>query len=654
MTKHLLTLSILALTLSVHAQQPKFFQETWAEHPVIHTVDARFSTESAIILRDLRRVEYNQIDSQKYEKYRTVHRIIHVIDDKGIESFNKIYIGYTDTSDILAMRARAILPNGSIREISRSDMKDINEDGKHYKIFAMEGLEKGSEVEFYYTVRSSLNFFGEESLQGSFPILDAQLEIVGPKDLIFQLHGYNSNITVSDTTNGGKKIVSTRLTDIPGAEKEKYSAYNASLRRVEYRLSYNSTSASDRIRLNTWNMFAQRIHEMYETFSEKDLKRVDDVIETNDWQKLTDDRQKIIAVENYLKKQFTTRKEIDNENAGKIDWMIKNKIASHYGMIRLYAAIYTKLGIDHQIVVTCDRNERSIDRSFENWDNADEFLFYFPSTKKFLAPLSVYMRYPWFSPNWAATDGVFCQSTTIGNYTTAIAVIKKVPLADFGESYSKLVATFRFNTRLDSLIVNFKEADYGYPTLDARAAFALSNAEQRQKLLQAIARMATNSEKLISSKVENDKIEDCIDNKPLLLEEDILTDGLLENAGKNILVRIGQIIGQQTEMYHEKPRQFAISLDYPHTEERFIDFIIPPGYMIKNPNDLTVQQEYKTDGVTTLGFVTDYKIDGDTLHIHVMETYRYVTYPLSEYENFRKVINAGADFNKLTLVLIPK
>ena len=654
MTKHLLYLSILTLTLSAHAQQAKIYQETWAEHPVIHPIDARYSKESAVILLDVRRIEYVKVDSNLFEKYRTVHRIIHVNDDNGIESFNKIYIGYSDTSDIVAMRARTILPDGSVREINRSDMKDVNEEGKMYKIFAMEGLEKGSEVEFYYTVKFSLNFFGGESLQGGFPILDAHLEILSPENLIFQLHGYNCDITVNDTVNGGKKIVSTRLTDIPGAEKEKYSAYNAALRRVEYRLSYNTVSGAEKVRLNTWNMLAQRIHQMYETFSEKDLNRVGDIIQTNGWQKLPDDRQKIIAVEDYLKKQFTTRKEIDNENAGNIEWMIKNKIASHYGMVRLYAAIYTKLGVEHQIVLTCDRNEKTVDRTFENWDNADEFLLYFPSTKKFLAPLSVYMRYPWFNPDWAATNGVFCQSTTIGNYTTAIAVIKPVPLGEYGESFSRLVANFRFNTRLDSLIVNFKEADYGYPTLDARSMFALSDQDDRQKMLKAIARMATNSEKLIFSKVENDKIEDCSDNKPLLLEETILTDGLLENAGKNILVKIGQIIGPQTEMYHEKPRQFPVSLDYPHTEERFIDFIIPQGYVIKNPNDLNVQVEYKKEGETTLGFTADYKIEGDTLHVHVMETYRYVNYPMSEYENFRKVINAGADFNKLTLVLIPK
>jgi hypothetical protein len=34
-----------------------------------------------------------------------------------------------------------------------------------------------------------------------------------------------------------------------------------------------------------------------------------------------------------------------------------------------------------------------------------------------------------------------------------------------------------------------------------------------------------------------------------------------------------------------------------------------------------------------------------------MEQYRRIIYPLAEYEDFKKVINASADFNKIVLVL---
>lgn len=655
MTKNLLPLAFPLITLATQAQQPSIVHETWAASPRIHPIPNRYAKESAVILIDKRRIEYVDLDSNKMEEYRTVHRIIHVTDDKGIESFNKVYLSYTDTSDIVDMQARAILPNGAVKEVDKRSMKDFkDEDRRTYKIFAMEGLEKGSEVEFFYTTKRNFDFFGGETLQGAFPILDAQLEVLCPQRLIFQMKGDNCALQVSDTTMSGKRTFATSLSDIPGADKEKYSAYQANLRQVEYRLSYNAANGNQHIRLNTWNLLAKRIHESYESFTEKELNRVGDFIEANGWQKQPDDRLKIIAVENALKRQFTTREDIDNQNAGNIEWMIKNKIASHHGIIRLYAAIFQKLGVEHQIVLTCDRTEKRIDRSFENWNNASEFLFYFPSTKKFLAPTLVYLRYPWIDPDWASTDAVFCQTTTIGNFTTAIAVIKPVPLEDFSESVSRIDASLRFNTKLDSLQIDLKEALTGYLSLGFRAGYTLRDPEDRRTMMKDMVRSATNSEKILSSSVENDNLENGNDNKPFIMRATVLSDGLLENAGKNILVKIGQIIGDQTEMYQEKPRQFPVELSYPHSFERTIDFVVPQGYTIKNLNDLVIHQDYKPNGEPAISFSSDYKMDGDTLRIHILEVYNKTSYPLSAYDDFVKVINAAADFNKITLVLMPK
>ncbi|HXB34688.1 MAG TPA: hypothetical protein VNV35_14745, partial [Puia sp.] len=126
---------------------------------------------------------------------------------------------------------------------------------------------------------------------------------------------------------------------------------------------------------------------------------------------------------------------------------------------------------------------------------------------------------------------------------------------------------------------------------------------------------------------------------------------LLENAGNKVLVKIGEIIGPQTEMYQEKPRQFPIMVAFPHSLERTIELVIPDGYTVKNPDDLTIHGDYTENGQVTMGFSSEYKLEGNRLKVHVMEQYRRVSYPLAEYEDFKKVINASADFNKIVLVL---
>jgi len=90
------------------------------------------------------------------------------------------------------IRARTILPGGKVIEVDKQNIKDLKEeDGHMYKIFAMEGLEKGAELEYYYTYKREASYFGRELVQGAFPVLDAQLQILGPERLLFEMKGYN-------------------------------------------------------------------------------------------------------------------------------------------------------------------------------------------------------------------------------------------------------------------------------------------------------------------------------------------------------------------------------------------------------------------------------------------------------------------------------
>jgi hypothetical protein len=136
-----------------------------------------------------------------------------------------------------------------------------------------------------------------------------------------------------------------------------------------------------------------------------------------------------------------------------------------------------------------------------------------------------------------------------------------------------------------------------------------------------------------------------------VVQANVKSSELLENAGNKILLKIGEIIGPQVEMYQEKARQFPMDMSFPHSFERTIELVIPDGYRIRNPEDLNIHDEYRENGEITMGFVSEYKLDGNRLRVHVMEQYRRIVYPLAQYEDFKKIINASADFNKIVLVL---
>ena len=149
-------------------------------------------------------------------------------------------------------------------------------------------------------------------------------------------------------------------------------------------------------------------------------------------------------------------------------------------------------------------------------------------------------------------------------------------------------------------------------------------------------------------------MEHFAENKPFVLDLVVKASELVDRAGNKILVKIGEIIGPQVEMYQEKPRQFDIDVNYPHVLARTIEFVIPRGYNVKNPDDLNISTVVRDNNQVTMGFESSYKLEGNVLKVSVVEQYCRLQYSLSQYEDFKKIINAAADFNKVILVLEPQ
>jgi hypothetical protein len=81
---------------------------------------------------------------------------------------------------------------------------------------------------------------------------------------------------------------------------------------------------------------------------------------------------------------------------------------------------------------------------------------------------------------------------------------------------------------------------------------------------------------------------------------------------------------------------------------------IPAGYKVRNPDDAKLNVIYEDNGTQPCLFISDYTINDKEMVISIKEYYKEIYAPVSRYEDFRKVINAAADFNKVTLVLEKK
>ncbi|MES2275718.1 MAG: DUF3857 domain-containing protein [Bacteroidota bacterium] len=648
MKKQILTLFAIFASIHYTYGQEPIEKETWADKPVLHNLESKYAKESAVILLDKRRVEYTDEPKNVVSQYYTLHKLIHINDDRGIENFNKIYLGFNEKADVVDIKARAILPGGKIIELDKNNIKDLKEeDGNTYKIFAMDGLTKGCEVEYFFTFKRPTNFFGREQMQSGFPVQHSVFQLIRPERLRFDVKVYNGNMASTDTLIGKKKILQYLADETVGADEEKYAYYSANLKRIEYKLSYNDAVQKGE-RLFTWNEFAKRVQSSYTYYTDKEFKKVQDIVKANGWDKITDETKKITAVENYVKKAYAYNEDLKDDEPNMVGNVIQNKIAGTDGLVRLYGAIFKELGVNYQFVLTGDRTKLIVDKALENWNNCDNVLVYFPTQGKFMAPGRPDYRYPYINAAWGETNGVFLKATSIGSFTTAIADIKNIELEDYSKSYNNIESRLELNKDLDSISIDAKQIYGGYEAAPYRGAFNFSNDEQKRNITKELVKQVSSTDHILFSETLNTEFDN---DKPFILHSKTKSSELIEKAGNKLLLKIGMAIGQQVEMYQEKPRQQPINIEFGHVEERKIDFVIPAGYAISNANDLKMEETFKDNGELTMGFVSNYEIKGNILSIHIREEYRKTFYPLSQFDQFRKIINQSSDFNKVVLVL---
>ena len=88
---------------------------------------------------------------------------------------------------------------------------------------------------------------------------------------------------------------------------------------------------------------------------------------------------------------------------------------------------------------------------------------------------------------------------------------------------------------------------------------------------------------------------------------------------------------------------------------RTIRFEVPAGYTVRNLKDLNVDVKAGPDPAKPLfDFRSSYTQQGQTVVVTITENYRQLRWPKADFEAFRAVVNAAANFNKVVLVLDKK
>jgi len=232
-----------------------------------------------------------------------------------------------------------------------------------------------------------------------------------------------------------------------------------------------------------------------------------------------------------------------------------------------------------------------------------------------------------------------------------VSSFKKIELPYF---FSKDFTNVHIDlSNLEKTKITSKTEFTGAMAYNTQAYLYFRNPRERESLEKDLLENYNIKTDFANYKIENTDIED-VGIKPLIINAQYSADDLIKKAGENIIFQIGAVIGKQMEFYSDKPRKMPIALSSARSYERTITLEIPEGYYIKNLNDLNMNVYLDETDKNLAYFTVVYKMDKNTLTISNLEGYNFVEIPIKYWDQYRKVVNAAADFNKLALILEKK
>jgi hypothetical protein len=233
--------------------------------------------------------------------------------------------------------------------------------------------------------------------------------------------------------------------------------------------------------------------------------------------------------------------------------------------------------------------------------------------------------------------GLFMKEVVIGDFKSAVGKIKYIEPVKAEEIIDIMKVTIDFNAEnLTENIVHFDRAFSGYYAMNIQPFMHLIQGEKRDELVDNFIENITKELEIQTRKIVNDDSE-LFGVKPLQFIVDFTTEAFVEKAGRKYLFKLGDLIGQQVQLYQEKERVLPLEEQFHRSYFRTLTINIPEGYKITNLEDINIDNSFAKNDKELFSFKSSYQLEGNTLTVTADEHYR---------ENIEKFIS---DLNKNNL-----
>ena len=641
---------ILFITCNSIAQTVPFYESyNWEITPSYQIEE---SDNDMVAIKDKVVTEFI-FEDQNLIEYYLEHKVLWLNSDDRIEEYTKVYLPIANDASQVVINARIIKKTGEIIVLDKSRIlrSEGDETGRDFNYYSIDDVEKGSIIEYYYVIKRRPKFQGAMvDIQSDYDKQTVEFDLYAPSNLRFSFKSFNLETTVKKIESFKEKTHWKFLAkDIKAVNKEEKAPYNATIGFIMYKLHENT--ANNAI-ITSYNNVAQNLFDFYySTYSKLEKKLINKFAKNFKFDDGLRDENKARIIDLFIKENIYIS-ENDSENLINV---LKTKTANETGVIKLYIALFEKFDVTHEMVLTSNRLQLKFDKDFEATNFLQEFLFYFPASKKYLSPSKFGTRFGFPPPYFMNNFGLFVTGYDINGKRKAFSEVKFIEGIPASLSSDEMLIEVNFNTKdLTKNTIALERKLNGYYAMNLHPFMNLIQPNRINEVIdQYFVQNSDKNAKVLKREFINED-PSLFGVKPFVVKFDISSDYFVEKKGDKYLFKLGDLIGPQMEMQQEKKRILPLEAEFNRSYYRTIKIHIPEGYQISNLEDIIIKNSYTTKDKELFIFDSYYTLEGNVLTVIADEHYRETFVAPEIFEAYRTVINSAADFNKVTLVLEPK
>ena len=550
---------------------------------------------------------------------------------------NEIIISKINVSEIVDVRAKIINQDTIISYGFEEMKKMINSDDsdENYNNYKLPNLDEGDIVEIMYTVKKDFNFNGNKIIEESYPILLSKFILI-ENNFKSNIKIYNSNNSfVSDIIFDGKKSKQIIFNNLNATANEQYSTPIANKIKISYQCYENRDDVSQ---IEYWGNLVQNVSELFfpKAVNEKAKEILREI--KHGYVKIPWNELKIAnAIDEYIKNNFVISDE-DDPKLNDIEYILNNKISNDFSIIQVYSSLFKEADIEYEVAISCNRYFLKFDPELFDPNQLREFLIFLPNQEKYISPNRVEYRVSEAPEDLLGNYGIFIDKD-LDYYFSEITL--------FDQDFSQIKKNIEVNIsrNLNKTKINESRLFSGYWAITNRNYIYLSENEKTDFLVDFFTVNGLDNKKVSNYNIKNFDISHNTYNTPLEITSTISTSDLIEEKEGLTYLKIGKVIGLQSNLFDEKERINPIEINFPNSYDYNIKVNIPRGYKIVDFSELNKSKEYiSVDGNSTAKFLSKATVNGNVLNINIKEYYKELRYNKKRYQEFREVINAAAKF----------